>query len=175
MINETPVKCEQTAALRYKKSKFRSAIFQILLFYFLQTVAFAAADKAAPEIYTPSERNRLTSAKSLDDRIRVYGAAFERIRKEIEKDIRDERFEDAARTLSSWSALLSESLADIEATANPGRMSNRLRQYEINLRQALDGLRTLRLRVPVELHDAFISFSEQAEETRRKFINILFN
>ena len=128
-----------------------------------------------PEIYTPSEKRRLDSAKSLDDRIRVYDTAFQRIRKEMERDIREDRFEDAARTLSAWSALLSESLADIEKNSDPKRRSGRLRQYEINLRQTIGGMRSLSIRTPMELYDALESFSEQAEEARRKFMNILFN
>ena len=150
------------------------AFFPLLLFSLFQAAAFADADNAAPEIYTPSEKKRLTSSKSLDDRIRVYDAAFERIRKELEKNIREDRFDAAARMLHDWSALLNESLADIEANADPKKKSNRLKQYEIHLRQAINGLRALRLRSPVELHDAFIFFEEQSEEIRRKFMNILF-
>jgi len=146
--------------------------FSLLLFvFFLQAAALA---DGAPEIYTPAEKKRLTSAKSLDDRIRVYDSAFERIRKEIEKDIRENRFEDAARALSNWSALLGESLADIGQNTNPKKKSNRLRQYEINLRQAISGLRTLRSRATMDLYDSFTAFGEQAEETRRKFMDILF-
>jgi len=143
----------------------------IFLGFILQTAAFA---DDATEFYTLSEKKRLVSAKSLDNRIRVYDTAFERIRKEIEKDIREDRFDDAARTLSTWSALLSESLADIEKNTNPKKKSGRLRQYEIHLRRAINGLRSLRLRAPMELYDAFISFEDQAEETRRKFMDILF-
>jgi hypothetical protein len=151
---------------------YLKGIFFILPLFFFPRAAFAGA---APEIYTPSEKNRLSSARSIDDRIRVYDTAFQRIRKEIENDIREDRFEDAARTLSRWSALLSESLTDIEANSIPNRRSNRLRQYEINLRQAINGMRSLSMRAPMDLYDALDSFSEQAEETRRKFINILFD
>ena len=148
----------------------------ILLFSFFQTTVFAVADNAAPEIYTPSEKKRLASAsKSPDNRIRVYTSASERIRKEIEKDIREGRFEDAERTFYIWSALLSESLADIEANVNPKRKSNRLRHYEIHLRQALSGMRAPGMRVPTDLYDTFTSFMEQAEEIRSKLINILFD
>jgi len=146
-------------------------LLPILLFLLFQTAAFAAD---APEIYAPSEKKRLASSKSLDNRIRVYDTAFERIRKEVENDIRDERFENAARTLGVWSALLSESLADIEANINPRKKSGRLRQYEIHLRQAISGMRTLRMRSPAELYDALVSFEEQAEETRSKFMLLLF-
>ena len=145
-----------------------------MLFSLFQTAFFAAADIEAPDIYTPSEKKRLTSSKSPDDRIRVYDTAFERIRKELEKDIREDRFDAAAQTLLTWAALLRKSLADIEANVDPKKKSNRLRQYEIRLRQAINGLSSLRLRLPAELHDAFISFEEQSEETRRKFMNILF-
>ena len=150
------------------------ALFPFLLLFMFQAAVYAAADNAAPEIYTPSEKKRLTSSKSLDDRIRVYDTAFERIRKELEKDIREARFDAAARMLHNWSALLNESLADIEANANPKKKSNRLKQYEIHLRRAINGLSALRLRSPAELYDAFISFEEQSEEIRRKFMNILF-
>ena len=175
MIKETRVKCLywQNAPLRSINSKFSYAFLSLLLFFFFQATAFSAG---APEIYTPSEKKRLTSAKSLDNRIRVYDAAFERIRKELEKDMREDRFDDAARKLSNWSVLLSESLADIEANSNPKRRSNRLRQYETHLRQAVNGMRSISMRAPTtELYGAFVSFMEQAEETRRKFMNIIFN
>jgi len=146
--------------------------FLILLLFFFPVAAFA---DSAQEIFTPAEKRRFDSARSLDNRIRVYDTALQRIRKEVENNIREERFEDAARTLSNWSALLTKSLSDIEANATPGRISRRLRQYEISLRQALGGMRSLSLRAPLDLFDAIESFSEQAEETRRKFIDILFN
>ncbi|MDR0311861.1 MAG: hypothetical protein LBJ21_09765, partial [Acidobacteriota bacterium] len=149
-------------------------MLNILLLFSLFQISAAAFAGGAAEIYTPSEKKRLDSAKSLDDRVRVYDAAFERLRKEIEKDIREDRFEDAARTLSAWSELLTESLADIEKNANPKKIPGGLKQYEIHLRQAINGLRALRARAPAELYDAFISFTEQAEETRRKFMSILF-
>ena len=141
----------------------------------LHGASIAVADNAAPDIYTPSEKKRMTSSKSLDERIRVYDATFERIRKELEKYIHEDRFDETARTLHNWSTLLKESLFDIEANVNKKKKSNRLKQYEIHLRQAVNGLRTLRLLTPVELHDAVISFEEQLEETRRKFMNILFS
>ena len=150
----------------------KASFLLLPLFIFQMQAASFAGD--VTEIYTSSEKKRLASAKSLDNRIRVYDTAFERIRKEIEKDVREDRFDDAARRLSSWSALLSESLADIEKNVNPKKKSGRLRQYEIRLRRAINGLRTLRRHAPIELYDAFISFEEQMEETRRKFIDILF-
>ena len=143
----------------------------ILLICFSLTAVFAGE---APEIYTPSGKKRLASSKSLNDRVKVYDSAFERIRKEIEKDIRDDRFDDAALTLKKWSALLNESQDDIEANINPKKKPGKLRQYEIHLRQAIRGLRNLRMRSPIELYDALISFEDQAEETRHKFMNILF-
>ena len=147
-------------------------IFPILLFFFFPAASFA---DGATEIYTPAEKKRLASAKSLDNRIKVYDTAFVRIRKQIEKDVREDRFKDAARTLSGWSALLSESLTDIEKNVNLKKKSGRLRQYEIHLRQAISGLRDLRQRAPMELYDAVISFEDKAEETRNKFMSILFN
>ena len=147
-------------------------LFPILLFSLFLAAVFAGD---ASEIYTPSEKKRLASSKSLNSRIKIYDAAFERIRKEMEKGIRDDRFDDAARTLKTWSALLNESQADIEANINPKKKPGRLRQYEIHLRQAISGLRNLRMKSPMELYDAFISFEDQAEETRRKLMVFIFN
>ena len=159
------------AFIRGSKNKSVFCGWFFLFFSIFQAAAFA---DGASEIYTPSEKKRLTSANSLDDRIRVYDTAFERIRKEIEEEIREDRFDEAARKLSVWAALLSESLADIEKNVNPRKKSGRLKQYEIHLRQAINGLRTLRMRSPMELYDALILFEEKAEETRRKFMDILF-
>ena len=146
-----------------------------LIFYLVHAASFAAVDHTAPDIYTPSEKTRLISSKSLNDRIRVYDAAFVRIWKEMEKDIRTDRVDAAARTLNNWSALLNKSLSDIEVNVNPKKKPKRLKQYEIHLRQAINGFRSLLLQSPVELHDAIIYFGEQLEDTRRKFINIIFN
>ena len=146
-------------------------LLTVLLLSFFLTAAFA---EDAVEVYVPSEKNRLASSKSLDDRIRIYDTAFERIRKEMEKHIREDRFEDAARALSAWSALLSESLADIEKFVNTKKQSGRLRQYEISLRQAINGIHAFRMHVPIELYDALVLFEYQAENTRRKFIDFLF-
>lgn len=136
------------------------------------TAVFAGDEQ---EIYTPSEKKRMVTSKSLNDRVKVYDAAFDRIRKEMEKYIRDDRFDDAALTLKKWAALLSESHADIEEKINPKKKPGKLRQYEIHLRQAIRGLRNMRMRSPIELYDALISFENQAEETRRKFIVFVFD
>ena len=149
-------------------------LFPVILLSLFLTAAFADVDLPPTEIYAPSEKNRLASAKSLDDRIKVYESAFERIRKEMEKHIREDRFEDAARALSAWSALLSESLDDIEKNINTKKKSGRLRRYEIRLRQAVNGMRAFRMHTPMELYDALVSFEAQAEDTRRKFMNFLF-
>jgi len=149
-----------------------SLLLLLLSFFQAQAASFAGGE---PEIYAPSEKKRLASAKSPDDRIRVYDTAFERIRKDMEKDVREDRFDDAARTLSSWSSVLSESLADVEKNLNPKKKSAGLKQYEIHLRKAINGLRALRMNTPLELYDAIVSFEAQAEETRRKFMNILFD
>ena len=159
------------ASVRRPKKKSGFYSWFLLLFSLFQAAAFA---DETPEIYAPSEKKRLASAKSPDDRIRVYDTAFERIRKEIEKEVREDRFDDAARTLSGLSALLSESLADIEKNVNPKKKSGGLKRYEIHLRQTINGLRALRMGSPMKLYDAFLSFEEQAEETRRKVMNILF-
>jgi hypothetical protein len=148
------------------------ALFHVLLLSLALQAAFAGG---APEIYTPSEKKRLESAKTLDDRIRVYDTAFARTLKEIEKNIREDRFENASRTLSAWPALLSESLQDIEKNINPKKKPGRLKRYEIHLRQAIGEMRDLRMYAPIDLYDAIISCEKQAEETRQKFMTFLFN
>ena len=147
----------------------------LLLLSFFYTAAFAGGSDGAPDIYTPSEKKRLTSTKSLNTRVKVYDKAFERIRKRFEKDMREDRFGDAAGTLANWSALLKESLADITANVSAKKKPGRLKKYEIHVRQAIYGLRDFRSRAPGDLHDALGIFADQAEDVRRKFVDIFFN
>ena len=140
-----------------------------------QVPSFAADNTGAPEIYKPSEKKIITSSKSLNDRIKVYDKVFERLRKEIEKDIHEERFDAALRKSYGWLALLKESRADIEANSNPKKKSGKLRKYEIHLRQSVHGLRGFRAYLPEELRNSLDRFVEQAEEARHKFMDIIFH
>jgi len=141
----------------------------ILLFSFSQAAAFAS-----PEKYTPSEKTRLASVKSLDGRIKVYAAASERIHKNLRENIRNREFAAAPDTLAAWAELLLESRQDIENNSKPRSKSQKLIRYEIHLRQAIGEIRGARLRAPFEQKDDFDEFLEQAENTRKKFIEILF-
>ena len=147
------------------------ATILFLLFSFISVIVAEGGD--TPEMYTSSEKKQLAS-KTLNNRVKVYNAAFERIWKKMNNDMIEERFGDAARTLSAGSAILAESLADIELNANLEKKPGKLKTYEINMRKVVNELRSLRLRGPAELQDSFAAFMEQTESTRRRLMDIIF-
>ncbi|MBN2337215.1 MAG: hypothetical protein JXP48_01645 [Acidobacteria bacterium] len=138
----------------------------------------APADGPPPaekELFTPAERARLARAGSLDDRIRVYESASKRMREEIEKTVKKDAFGAIPAALETWASLLDRSLDDIRANTRPDRKkSKRLIRYEIQVRKAVDGMRDLKIKSPIELADAFDAFLLEAEDVRKEFIEILF-
>ena len=149
----------------------RMILLLCLLFAFPAVMATYAAP---PEKYTPSEKARITAARTPDERIRIYDEAFERLGKKAREIFQQGEFDSLPDILTNISDLLGESLADIEANIRPHAKSQRLIRYEINLRQLIKDFRSRWLRVPEEHQDAFQNFLDQAEATRQKFMDIIF-
>jgi hypothetical protein len=126
------------------------------------------------DIFVPSEKTRIEKSQNVDGRIKVYETASNRIQQELEAAVTKEDFQKVPDSLRTWSSLLSKSLEDIESNVKAKKKSRALINYEIQVRKSITRTESLKIRAPVEQQDLFDSCLEQAENVRRRFVEILF-
>lgn len=134
----------------------------------------AESSPTTTEVFTPKEKSRLSLAKSLNNRIKIYDEAALRIQQDLQESLKKEQFEKVPAILTAWGALLQTSIGDIEIDGKTNKKSKQLRKFEIHIRKAIKDLQYLKLKVPHEQYDAFASGITAAEAIRKKMIDILF-
>ena len=125
-------------------------------------------------ILTPLEKSQLEAEDKIENRIRTYGLASARVHKLIEGAVLKEDLQKVAENFECWSDLLASSLKDIEKSVERKKKSKALIRYEIQLRKSIADITELKIRVSLEEQKSFDTWLEQAEEIRRKFVDILF-
>jgi hypothetical protein len=125
-------------------------------------------------ILTPLEKSQLEAEDKIENRIRTYGLASARLHKLIEGAVLREDSQKLAENFECWSDLLAGSLRDIEKYVERKKKSKALIRYEIQLRKSISDITELKIKVTLEEQKAFDAWLEQAEEIRRKFVDILF-
>ena len=125
-------------------------------------------------ILTPLEKSQLEAEDKIENRIRTYGLASTRVHKLIEGAVLREDLQKLAENFECWSDLLASSLKDIEKYVERKKKSKALIRYEIQLRKSISDITELKIRVALEEQKSFDAWLEQAEEIRRKFVDILF-
>ncbi len=142
-----------------------------ILFAFIQ-------DTAAPltinDVLDPQEKAKLSAAANVAQRIKVYEAASERYQQSLEDAINKEDFSQLPDDMKRWTALLTESLKDIEANLKSKKKSKQLIDYEIQVRKGITAFQDYKVKIPVELQDAFGAYLAQVEKVRKRFIEIIF-
>jgi hypothetical protein len=126
------------------------------------------------EVLTPIEKSELSSAKSLNTRIKIYDDASLRIQQSLQETIKNEQFETVPDLLIAWGSLLQTSISAIETDSKANKKSKQLRKFEIHLRKTIKDLPGLKLKTPYEQHDAFDACIAKTETIRKKMIDILF-
>jgi len=128
----------------------------------------------ASEPLTPAEKSQLEREPNVEDRIRVYEAASQRIHLSIRNLIERQEFENVGAEMSSWLDLLSEAQKDVEQNIRRKKKSKNLIRFEIHLRKATGDLKELKLQVPTDQQQDFESWLTRVEQVRKKFFDILF-
>ena len=121
------------------------------------------------------ERLKMEKELKIENRIKIYRQASERIQKNIEDAVSKDSYKTLPPYLRLWTSLLSESLKDIQANLKLRKKSKNLISFEIQVRKAVSNSLNYKIRSPVELHDAFDACLEKAEKIRQQFVEILFN
>src|SRR5512139_2741754 len=83
-----------------------------------------------------AERAQIRAEQNVEQRIKIYHRASKRLQTSFEKAAAGDDFHAAPEFLKSWTALLSESLKDIETNLKK-KKSGPLRKFEIQVRKAL--------------------------------------
>ncbi len=142
-----------------------------ILFAFFQE---AAAPLAMKDVLNAQENAKLAAATNVNQRIKVYEAASRRYQQSLEDAINKEDFSHASDDMKLWTALLTESLKDIEANLKTKKKSNQLIDYEIRVRKGIATFQDYKVKIPVEQQDIFGSNLAQVEKVRKRFIDIIF-
>jgi hypothetical protein len=127
-----------------------------------------------PSSFSASERARLEQEQKVDGRIRIYSAASDERHRTILKAMSEQNSEAVSLALRSWTELLDFSLEDIRANAAGRSKSKALRNYEIQLRKALDSINDVKMRGTSGQLDEFEAWLGHAEEVRSRLVRILF-
>jgi len=115
-------------------------------------------------------------ADDIEERIKVYKKASERMMKDILRAVSKKEFQMLPDSLTSWTTLLTESLKDIDANLERKKKKSKpLIKYEIQVRKAIKDIRDFKTRAPVELQDIINQSIGRAESVRTRMVEILFN
>jgi hypothetical protein len=144
----------------------------VLLSLLIQTGSFSPPANSA---LNAEEKLKIDKkATKPDSRIKIYRQASERMQKKIQQTISKGDYRSVPEDLKLWTSLLSESLKDIESNLRSKKKSKNLIAYEIHLRRTISSIRNYKIGAPVEQLDIYDSCLDQAEKTRKKFVDILF-
>lgn len=138
---------------------------------------FLQADWASSfegNVFTSKEIEKLEKERDINDRIKIYTNAAKRTQKRLDKAASKGQFQLFPKDLELWTALLTNSLVDIEASIEPGKKYKNLIKFEIEVRKALDNMQDYRIKAPIDQQDVFDTCLTQTELIRKKFVEIIF-
>lgn len=126
------------------------------------------------DIFTAKEVEKLEKEKDINDRIKIYTDASERIQEKLNKAVSRGQFQSVPEDLALWTDLLTNSYEDIKASIDPDKKSRNLIKFEIQVRRSLDDLQDNKIKAPLDQHDAFDACLTEAETIRKRFVEIIF-
>ena len=144
---------------------------------FLALSMFIQAGEASSiidDLFSPTEHAQLTTANSLNDRIKVYVKASKRIHLMLQDAAVKKESGAVPAILQLWTSLLDKSVEDIEANLKPKKKPKNLKKYEIQLRKAIKDLEDFKVSAPIDLREDYEAFLNRAETIRNRFVEILF-
>lgn len=134
----------------------------------------SAAGLKGTDCMLAAEQKRLSTTEKIDGRINVYRDVSTRLNQATMAAVRKQDYEESRSRIQCWADLLTASLKDIEANINRKKKSGALIRYEIQLRKSIVDVTDMRMKAPYEQQAAFETWLKQAETTREKFVDILF-
>ena len=146
-------------------------LLPLLLYAFPQVVSVSLLEGNALNV---EEKARIHRAQSIDDRIKVYHTASQRMQQSVEAAVSNNDFSGVPDALKLWVALLSGSLEDIEANLKAKKKSKALIRYEIQVRKANAAFRGCKAKAPVDQQDEFDAQIAGAEKIRARLVDIIF-
>jgi hypothetical protein len=146
-------------------------LLPLFLYAFLQAASVPLIEGNALNVEEKAQINR---AQSVDDRIKVYHSASQRMQQSVGAAVRSNDFSSVPDALKLWVALLSGSLEDIEANLKANKKSKALIHYEIQVRTANSAFRGYKAKAPVDQQDALDEQITSAEKIRKKLVEIIF-
>jgi hypothetical protein len=144
------------------------------LFYLLLNACQAGPLPPTQDGLLPAERERLSKEEKIDNRIKIYETATERIRNALHKTVTAESYSDVPALLSDWQRLLATSTQDIEDKVSRKKRSRNLIHFEIQLRKAIADVQNYKLKAPIDLQQGFENWLADADKAHNSFVDILF-
>ncbi len=145
-----------------------------LLFVFALLLQAGSSPPGSDLGLTAAEKDALQREQKIDNRIKIYDNASERLSKTIESLVRKDSFQSVPDVLKSWGDVLEMAAKDIDSNASRKKKSKALIRFEIRLRKEIGAAQEYKIRAPVDQQDLFNSWLNRAEEIRKKFVDILF-
>jgi hypothetical protein len=146
-------------------------LLPLFLYAFLQVASVPLLEGNALNV---EEKGRINRAQSVDDRIKVYHSASQRMQQSVDAAVSSNDFSGVPDALKLWVVLLTGSLEDIEANLKTNKKSKALIHYEIQVRKANSAFRGYKAKAPVDQQDALDELITGAEKIRKKFVDIIF-
>jgi|WetSurMetagenome_2_1015567.scaffolds.fasta_scaffold281783_2 hypothetical protein len=146
-------------------------LLSIALSLLIQAANFAPPQDSA---LNSLEKLKIEHELKIENRIKIYRQASERIQKNIEDAVSKDSYQTLTTNLKLWTSLLSESLKDIQTNLKARKKSKNLIRFEIQVRKAISNTQNYKIKSPAELQDAFDACLDQAEKVRQEFVEILF-
>jgi predicted phage-related endonuclease len=149
-------------------------IAKMLLLWFLAQVS-PAQIPVSEDGLTAQEQGKLAEQKKIDGRIKVYQSATERYKSALVAKLKQQEYASVPEILQSWNRLLTYSLQDIDKSiVDRRKKSKALIRYEIQLRKAISDIQARKTAAPVEVFDQLDTWLKQADQVRRKLVDIIF-
>jgi hypothetical protein len=148
----------------------------LLLVLIANLVSQAGAILPAPDSgLLPQERSQLQKEQAAEKRAKIYLKAFERLHQVYDAKVAQKDFAGVPPVLDRCMNLLAASSQDINSSAGWKKKSKVLINYEIQLRESINEVDDYRIKAPVEQLDYLESWTAQAEQIRRKFMDLIFD
>jgi hypothetical protein len=149
-------------------------IFGPIVLVLIMLIQTGDISPAADDVLILAEQAKMAAAKSIDQRIKIYESASERIQLQLQGAMSNNEFEAVPGILNLWTSLLNKSIEDIEAALKPKNKPRSLKKYEIHLRKAIKDTEDYKKKAPFDQEDAFNACLVRAEVIRKRFVEILF-
>lgn len=146
----------------------------LIIFFGLLSQAAGLPQAEGPDVLTANEKTLLEKEISIENRIKIYSQASERIHHAFQAEIRGQQLDTVPAALRNWLSLLDSSLKDINANLGRKKKSKALKNFEIQLRRATLDVQGYKIKAPIEQQDLIDDWISRADRIRNQFMMLLF-